>query len=246
MKKIPAVFAAMDDEIKDFKSKVVSDERIHLKSSLIVRCQFRENACILVRSGIGKRAMSRALEYVALNFDIGGCVNVGYCGGTKPDLNAGDIVLASFVVDSETKKVFKVDEELVKKADNICKKKGLKVFIGGIASVDEVVRTPHEKAFVGTENEVAAIDMESSAFMERSLGLGKSAFVIRVVLDPMDMVLPDVGDIIDSDGEISMGQAAYHFISRPKDILSIPKIEYCARKARESITKFLEGWTESL
>ena len=112
--------------------------------------------------------------------------------------------------------------------------------------MDEVVSTPHEKAFVGTEHEVMALDMESSVFMERCQKRGVPCIVVRAILDPLDTVLPDMSDVLGENGKISAGQIASHFAHKPKDILSLPKIEYCAIKARESITSFVDAWINSL
>lgn len=241
--RLVAIFAALDDEVRIVRSKMVVDESVNIRPSLIVRGQLGGTQIILVRSGVGKKAMRHAADYCIANFDPSVCINVGYAGGTTPHMSAGDIVIATSVVDEETKKVFSTDEGLADSVGNICNQKELKAMRGGIVTVDRVISTPHEKAFIGTEYDALAIDMESSAFMESCLAAKKSAIVVRSILDPLDVALPDMGDVIDPEGRMSVSRVAGHLAHHPKDALSLHKIEYCAIKARESIAEFVEAWT---
>jgi nucleoside phosphorylase len=187
--------------------------------------------------------MKHATDYCIANFDPSVCINVGYAGGTTPHMSAGDIIIATSVVDEETKKIFTANDELADNVGNICNQKGLKAMRGGLVTVDRVISTPHEKAFIGTEHDALAIDMESSAFMESCLAAKKPSIVVRSILDPLDVTLPDMGDVIDPDGKMSVAKVAGHLAHHPKDALSLHKIEYCAIKAREAIAEFVEAWT---
>lgn len=243
---IPAIFCAIDDEIRAIRSKMEVDERVHLKPSLITRGQLNDKACLLVRSGMGKKAMTNAVDYSLANYKISSCLNVGYAGGTTPYMNPGDLLVATTVIDAKKQISFTPENTLADKAESICKQLDIKVMRGGLATMDEIVSTPHEKAFVGTEHEVVALDMESSAFMERCQLGGVPCIVVRAILDPLDTVLPDMSDVLSANGKVSAGQIASHLANKPRDILSLPKIEYCAIKARESITSFVNAWINSL
>lgn len=238
-----AIFAALDDEVRIIRSKMVVDEQIHIKPSLIVRGQLGRSQILLVRSGIGKKAMAQAVEYVIANFDPSVCINVGYAGGTTPHMSAGDIIIATSVIDAETNKAFDAAADLAENVGNVCNQRGLKAMRGGLVTVDRVISTPHEKAFIGTEHDALALDMESSAFMERCIASKKPCLVVRAILDPLDVILPDMGDVMQADGTMSMAKVAGHLAHHPKDTLSLHKIEYCAIKARESIAEFVEAWT---
>lgn len=238
-----AIFAALDDEIRIIRSKMAVDEQIHLKPSLLLRGQFNKREILLARSGIGKPAMGRAVDWCLENFKPDSCLNVGYAGGTTPHMNAGDLIIATSVVDGESGKKFPANEALSDMAGNLCAQKGLKAMRGGLVTVDKVVSSPHEKAFVGTEHDAFAIDMESSAFMKRCAAAKTPCVVVRAILDPLDVVLPDMDDVIGADGKMSFGRVAGHLFHHPKDTLSLHKIEYCAIKAREAITEFVEAWT---
>lgn len=238
-----AIFAALDDEIRIVRSKMVIDEQIHIKPSLLIRGQFNDKQLILVRTGVGKAAMQNAVDYCLANFRPDICLNVGYAGGTTPHMSAGDIIIATNVIDDATGKSFAASDTLVEQAANLCRQKEIKSMRGGLVTVDKVISTPHEKAFIGTEHDAIAIDMESSSFMERCAASKTPCVVVRAILDPLDVVLPDMGDVIEEDGKMSFGRVANHLAHHPKDALSLHKIEYCAIKAREAIADFVEAWT---
>ena len=238
-----AIFAAMDDEIRIIRSKMIVDEQVHFKPSLLIRGQFNKHQMLLVRSGVGKKAMQNAVDYCLKNFKPSVCLNIGYAGGTTPHMSAGDLIIATAVIDDATRTIFSADNDLAEKAGGICKQKELKAMRGNLVTVDRVISAPHEKAFVGTEHDALALDMESSTFMERCAAHKMPCMVVRAILDPLDVALPDMEDVIAADGRLSAGKFVRHIIHQPKDTLSLHKIEYCAIKAREAISEFVEGWT---
>ncbi len=238
-----AIFAAMDEEVRIVRSKMTVDEQIHLKPSLIIRGQLGNRQIFLIRSGIGKKAMQNVVDYFLANFKASSCLNVGYAGGTTPHMSAGDLIIATTVIDQDSGSAFNSDGALADSAATICRQKELKAMRGGLVTVGKVVSSPHEKAFIGTEYDAIALDMESSAFMERCIANKMPAIVVRAILDPLDTHLPDMDDVIGADGKLSAGKLAHHIMHHPKDTLSLHKIEYCAIKAREAIAEFVEAWT---
>jgi adenosylhomocysteine nucleosidase len=242
-KDLIAIIAALDDEIRIVHSKMTVDEKIHIKPSVITRGQLNKRDILLARSGIGKMAMQNAVDYCLSNFKPSFCLNVGYAGGTTPHMSAGDLIIATTVIDQENGRSYSADTSLVDKAGSICRQKELKAMRGGLVTVGRVIPTPHEKAFIGTEHDALAIDMESSSFMERCLAAGVPAIVVRAILDPLDVALPDMNDVIGANGKMSLNRVAGHLVHHPKDTLALHKIEYCAIKAREAIAELVEAWT---
>jgi adenosylhomocysteine nucleosidase len=238
-----AIFAALDEEIRIIRSRLSVDEQIHFKPSLITRGRYRKSQILLVRTGIGKSAMKTAVDYCLSNYHPSICINVGYAGGTTPTTSIGDLVIATSVVDAFNEHLLTTDNELAVAAQTLCKEIGLKAITGSIATVDKIISSPHEKAFIGTAHSVIALDMEGAAFVGACLSSGVPCLVVRSILDPLDVTLPDMSDTLDKSGQISMSHLAKHIIKHPKDALNFHKIGYCAMKAREALAAFIEGWT---
>lgn len=241
-----AIFAALADEIRIMRSRMQIDESVHVRPARIDRGTYDGKDIILVRTGIGSNAMSKAASYCISAFHPRICFNVGYCGGATPDIETGDLVIAERVVHDETGERLACSQELIERAQKICSEKDLRMSTGGIVTVDTVVHGPHDKAYLGTKNESRAVDMESFAFAKVCHDKGVTFAVVRACLDPMDMLLPDLEGAVDEEGRTDIAGAVKKMIQKPKTILAIPKIEYCAVQARESIDEFLKGLMRSL
>lgn len=241
-----AIFAALADEIRIMRSRMQIDESVHVRPARIDRGTYGSRDMLLVRTGIGGNAMSKAVGYCMDTFHPKACFNVGYCGGAAPDIETGDLVIAERVVHDETGEELVCPPELIDRCRRVCSDKGLRVSTGGVVTVDTVVHGPHDKAYLGTKNESRAVDMESFAFAKECHDRGVSFAVVRACLDPMDMLLPDLEGAVDEEGKTDIAGAVKGMIQRPKTILAIPRIEYCAIQAREAIDEFLKGLMESL
>ncbi|MFH1874585.1 MAG: hypothetical protein ABH859_05295 [Pseudomonadota bacterium] len=244
--KLPAIFAALNDEIRTIRSRMIVDEQTHFRPVLVIRGQIEKQNCLLVRTGVGKKAMHQAVKYCLENYNPTHCLNIGYAGGTTPKMIVGDLLLADPVVDAASKAYYIADHSLLKKIEALCVKNKLRYYRGGLVTVEEVIETPHEKAFIGTEHEALALDMESSAFMQECKKHKKPAVVVRSIFDALDVKLPYMKKAIDESGEVNLAGVAGHVISHPKDILALPKMEYYASKAREALTDFIQAWISIL
>ncbi|MFH0800065.1 MAG: hypothetical protein V2A66_07800 [Pseudomonadota bacterium] len=245
MKQIPlAVVAALDEELRIIRSKMDIDSRVHLRPALFEEGTYLKKPLLLVRSGIGLKAMGHAIGRCLESYRPDFCLHVGYCGGADPYYQAGDLLIADEVVDAASKARYKPDSASVERALGICKERALRGGIGTLVTVAEAIASPHEKAFVGTEHGAHGIDMESSILASACEEKGVGYLVVRAVLDPMDVALPDMCDVINEEGEADSLALAEHMIKKPRDILSLPRLQYFASAARGAIAAFVEEWIE--
>lgn len=241
-----AIIAALDDEIRVVKSKMVVDVKIHIRPSMFTLGEYLGRHILLVRSGIGYGSMKKACEYMLGHYETSSILHVGYCGGCDPRFIAGDIVIADRVVNERTGDVVEISNKNVSRASEICKSAGIRGRIGSIATVSNPAGSPHEKAYLGTKHDVACIDMESAALAEILSKAGVDFTIARSILDPLDLLLPDFGEVIDRSGHINGMSMAENMVRKPKDLLKIPKLGYLAMQARQSITSFIETWLENI
>lgn len=237
-----AIVAALDDEIRVIRSKMDVDSRVHIRPSLIETGKYLDQPLLLMRSGLGIGAMEASIAYCLDNYHPGFCLHIGYCGGADPKHQAGDLIVATHVVDTRDGTRHEMDKSIVTQALHVCRDAGLRAKDGGIATVEKVISSPHEKAFIGTQHSADAIDMESCVLVSACEKRGIPCLVVRGVLDPLDVVLPDMGDVVDEEGKTGGMALTSHLIKKPKDILKLPKIEYLATQARGAITAFADAW----
>lgn len=239
-----AIIAALDDEVRPIASKMEVDSRLHRKPALFTVGKHGRTVLVLARSGVGRRAMADAAAHLLDQYRPAFCLHVGYCGGTDPQDQAGDLIVADAVVDAESGERFSLEAVQVERALLVCRELELRARRGALVTVEKPVEQPHEKAFVGTQHEAIGIDMESAALVSVCQKRGVPHLVVRTVLDPLDVALPDLCDAIAADGSTDGMKLAGHLMKKPKDLLSLPRLQYFASQARLAINAFVEAWIE--
>ncbi len=243
MHQVPlAVIAAMDDELRVIRSKMSVDASLYLRPSVFVRGTHEQRPILLVRAGIGREAMERAARYLAERYKPDFCLHVGYCGGADPSLQAGDMIIANPAIDSVTGDKFEPPPSAAGRAETLLSEMGIRHRSAGIVTVDEIAREPFDKAFLGTQHEAVAIDMESATLARVCSAAGIPYVVVRAVLDPLDYEFPDLDGAVDESGNTDGIALAGRLLRRPCDLLKLPKLEYLASQARQSITSLIEAW----
>lgn len=235
-----AIFSALKEEIRPILDEMEILETVHLRPSVIFIGTYQNRDIIIAHTGMGFEKMERTVGFCIKEYSPSACINIGYCGALTPGLNLADIVIATSVVHEKINEQFEPDKnELFQKAVSACTNAELKSNTGTILSVDKVVATPHEKAYLGTKFGAIAVDMESFGLAKASQKLNAPFAVVRSVLDPMDIHLPEFPGTVSDDGTINPIQVATDLLSHPKNILSIPQLKFCASKARETLMRFV-------
>lgn len=237
-----AIVAALDDEIRIIKSKMQVDSSVHVRPSLFTEGSYLRQKILLVRTGIGRAAAEGAMCYLFAHYKPSFCLHIGYCGGANPKDQPGDLLIASKISDAKNGSSINLNMELATSALSLCKKNNLRAHLAGLVTVDEIIYSPHEKAFIGTEHEADGIDMESSIFAGACAENKISSLVVRAVFDPLDIALPDMSDSLDSAGNPDAAGMFNHLVRRPKDMLKLPRLQYFAASARQALTKFVDAW----
>ena len=240
-----AVIAALDDEIKNILSEVAIDSRQHKRPAVFTKGIYQRKPILLVRSGIGRNAMERAIARCLDEYKPELCLHIGYCGGADPKLHAGDLIIADRVIDSVDGACFDADPDLVLKAESVCKKAELRCGVAGLVTVNEVISGPHEKAFLGTQHEVGGVDMESAVLVRACAKRGTPVLVVRAVLDPLDFTFPKLGDVVDESGAADPLALVGHLIKKPGDIVKLPKVQYLATQAKIAMKNFIDAWLDA-
>ncbi len=240
-----AIFSALKEEVKAVISEMEVKETVHLRPAVIVRGEYLGKELIVSHTGVGVDKMHRAVKFCADEYKPEMFLNAGFCGALSPNLSLGEAVVATTIVyEKRSEEAVSPDVPLSDRLFSLCESNGLKVVRGGVLTVDKVVSTPHEKAFLGTKFGVVAVDMESYGFAVAVMGAPFA--VVRVVLDPMDMHLPDFGDLVDDGGSSSVPHVIASAIRHPKKAWHLPQMAYCASKAGETLGRFLNEFIKTV
>lgn len=236
-----AIVAALDHEIALIRKRMDLDTRIHLKPGLIDHGHLGALEVLLVRSGVGKAAMDKAITFLCNYYPVTSILALGYAGGTRPQLHLGDAVIPELLIDAETKESWPIAGPLRALAVQLCDELQLRHHGGTSVCVSSTIESPHEKAYLGTQFEAMSIEMEGSVLARLAQDRNIPFAMVRAIVDPLDVALPHFPTPIVSSGVVRPGLLIEHLLRNPRQMLMLPKLHYAATRARETVTELCMG-----
>lgn len=208
MNKYIGIIVAEIKEMEAIKEIMVNIEEIKIYDLKMLKGEINSKKYIAVRSGVGKVNAARTTQILTDKFNLDYIINVGSAGALNDNLNIGDIVVGKELIQHdfnvtafgrergyipEAGKVFKSDENLIKKCENI-KMNNIKITTGVIASGDIFCTEIKMKEKIRKRFNADCCEMEGAAIAQICY-LNKIPFiVIRSISD-----IPDGKNKIDFD-----------------------------------------------
>lgn len=198
------IIGAMEVEVAILKEKM-EDVRIIKKASM----DFYEGILagkkvVVVRSGIGKVNAGICAQILADLFSVDAIINTGIAGSLNKNINIGDIVLSTDVVQHDMDATgfgyrkgqipqmpvffFNADDNLRRLAAEVCKEVNpdIQVFEGRIASGDQFVCDQDVKNRIVSEFSAYATEMEGAAIGQAAYLNEIPFLVVRAISDKAD------------------------------------------------------------
>lgn len=198
------IIGAMEVEVAILKEKM-EDVRIIKKASM----DFYEGILagkkvVVVRSGIGKVNAGICAQIQADVFSVDAIINTGIAGSLNKNINIGDIVLSTDVVQHDMDATgfgyrkgqipqmpvffFNADDNLRRLAAEVCKEVNpdIQVFEGRIASGDQFVCDQDVKNRIVSEFSAYATEMEGAAIGQAAYLNEIPFLVVRAISDKAD------------------------------------------------------------
>ena len=198
------IIGAMEVEVAILKEKM-EDVRIIKKASM----DFYEGILagkkvVGVRSGIGKVNAGICAQILADVFSVDAIINTGIAGSLNKNINIGDIVLSTDVVQHDMDATgfgyrkgqipqmpvffFNADDNLRRLAAEVCKEVNpdIQVFEGRIASGDQFVCDQDVKNRIVSEFSAYATEMEGAAIGQAAYLNEIPFLVVRAISDKAD------------------------------------------------------------
>ena len=198
------IIGAMEVEVAILKEKM-EDVRIIKKASM----DFYEGIIagkkvVVVRSGIGKVNAGICAQILADVFSVDAIINTGIAGSLNKNINIGDIVLSTDVVQHDMDATgfgyrkgqipqmpvffFNADDNLRRLAAEVCKEVNpdIQVFEGRIASGDQFVCDQDVKNQIVSDFSAYATEMEGAAIGQAAYLNEIPFLVVRAISDKAD------------------------------------------------------------
>ena len=198
------IIGAMEVEVAILKEKM-EDVRIIKKASM----DFYEGILagkkvVVVRSGIGKVNAGICAQILADVFSVDAIINTGIAGSLNKNINIGDIVLSTDVVQHDMDATgfgyrkgqipqmpvffFNADDNLRRLAAEVCREENpvIQLFEGRIASGDQFVCDQDVKNRIVSEFSAYATEMEGAAIGQAAYLNEIPFLVVRAISDKAD------------------------------------------------------------
>ena len=198
------IIGAMEVEVAILKEKM-EDVRIIKKASMdFYEVILAGKKVVVVRSGIGKVNAGICAQILADVFSVDAIINTGIAGSLNKNINIGDIVLSTDVVQHDMDATgfgyrkgqipqmpvffFNADDNLRRLAAEVCKEVNpdIQVFEGRIASGDQFVCDQDVKNRIVSEFSAYATEMEGAAIGQAAYLNEIPFLVVRAISDKAD------------------------------------------------------------
>lgn len=175
------IIAAMEEEMKEIEKLMNKKEFQKIYELNFITGKINKNEVVLVEAGVGKVNAARTTQILIDNFKVDAIINVGSAGSANDNLEIGDIVIGSKIVQhdfditafghpkgyiSNVGQFFESDSKLIKKvkeAISSIQDNEFKIKIGTIASGDIFCTELEMKEKIRTKFDADAIEMEGAA-----------------------------------------------------------------------------------
>jgi adenosylhomocysteine nucleosidase len=214
------------------------------------RAEIEGASIVVLLTGMGgARAGSKILgiQMIATEtgqfFDV--CVSTGLAGALKPEIRAGDIVVASelrtrAVSGDLRKNEIPCDEEL-KALAKMCGAREVDAFY----EEDHIVISAAEKLKLSSSADV--VDMESFDVISECSVWGARGVAVRAISDTAEGDLPlDLNLAVTKAGDVSLRRILGQGLKRPTSIPGLMRFGRQSRKAAESLANFLDSFVAEL
>lgn len=198
------IIGAMDEEIEILKDLMEIENKNNIAGMSFFSGKLLNKDIILVRSGIGKVNAAVCTQVLISKFNVSYIINTGVGGAIHTDLNVGDIVISSDVLQHDFDAtsfgyklgeiprmdtyVFKADKRLVDIAFAASRNETVnhQTMIGRILSGDVFVACPDKKEFLWDNFKGYCTEMEGAAIGHTSFLNNIPFVIIRSISDKAD------------------------------------------------------------
>ncbi|MCD8121672.1 MAG: 5'-methylthioadenosine/adenosylhomocysteine nucleosidase [Clostridiales bacterium] len=225
------IIGAMAQEVEQLKQEMASPEIVTVAGMDFYKGRIGGREAVVVRSGIGKVNAGVCAQVLVDRFGVSGIVNTGIAGSLCAQINIGDLVLSTDLVQHDMNATgfgypvgqipqmpvfsFEADARLRALAKECCEKvnPGLGVFEGRIVSGDQFISSGEKKDWLIREFSGMCAEMEGAAVAQAAWLNGIPFLIVRAISDKAD-------DSANMDYETFEQQAILHSVRLTRELIA--------------------------
>jgi adenosylhomocysteine nucleosidase len=202
---------------------------------------------VLARTGIGKKNAREKTAAFLESAKPGLVIATGFAGGLRPGLAAGDVIVASRVVELGREGASWTAPEPLLAACRGLRIAGHEVRSATLLTVAKVLGSAQAKRTAAEETGADAVDMESSGVLEAADALRVPVLCVRAILDESGFELPfDFGKILTPDGKPRLGESLRAIAANPAGLAKLLPLRARAQEASRSLAEIIPKIVEAL
>lgn len=237
-----AVVVALSGELR-LICRLLGDTRV--ERSLDLPCRrgrLGPQEVVVVQSGPGPEAARHATETLLSKIRPRVIIATGYAGGLHPELDTGDLVIASSIHAGAANPELAIATELLELAGEAAREvmSDDAVHLGPLASVEQPLLSPPAKDEHHRLSEALGVDMESAGAWQAARDRDCPIICVRAILDDARTTLPAaVLDLTDSRGRLRPARLVRHLLRDPSLLSHLLELDRARRRAECSLACFL-------
>lgn len=230
------VVAALQDEVALLKKGLSIDKTYHRSQATFYQGVYQGVPVIVGATGMGAAATEGGLEMLFRLVQVAGAIGVGSVGGLVPTLGPGALVLASEICRAENEScVWRPEGEMVAACRQALAAAEHPWREGRVVTVARALTSPSEKEEMHERSGAIAVDMESEALAEVCHRHGVPFVVLRAVLDPVTMAVPDPAAFVDRGDRVAKRKVFSYIAGSPQEVWRFPELVAHAHRARRAL-----------
>lgn len=192
-------------------------------------------------TGIGAEATFKGLKMLRELVKIDTVIGVGYAGALAESLETGSLILASEILRASGDKIeatFNADDSLL----SVCRKtlaEDKMLEEGRVITLKNALTDPEQKREAAQKFGAIAVDMESAALAAFCEDRQIPFIVLRAILDPVSVKVPDPSEFLDREKRISKRKILKYVAKNPQAIWELPRLGAQAKQVRQRIAEVM-------
>jgi adenosylhomocysteine nucleosidase len=249
-----AYFAPTQAELKEpLRELRGADWRLRDGPLVVVVGTLHGAEIVLVRTGIGPANAAAAAEPILDTYTVTEAILAGFGGGTRPELDTGDLVVCSELVD--LRKEGRFGEERgesptrISSAESLLERAqatGMVTTTAPALTVSRVVSSPEEKHTLGQAHGAAVVEMEGFYVLRAAHRRGIPGLIVRAILDREEDELPDLTHLASEAGEPRKATVLAHLAAHPEHAAFFYELGKKANLCRRALHGFMKKYLSLL
>jgi len=237
-----AIFAALQWECRAVLGALRQVRRRRLGAFTCWQGQAAAREVWVMKTGVGVARAAAAVDTLAgaAAFDL--FVSSGCAGGLAPDLQPGDLVLASAISGDGTDVAIATADGVRADAGAAAAAAGLRYVEGPLVCSNEALLTVAAKRAAAAAGAVV-VEMEGGAIAAGAAAAHVPLLSVRAILDAAEHELQVPGHVVDAaTGAVRPLALAAHVAAHPRVLGELMALQRMQRAARTSLERFFTQW----